>query len=59
MDGLIPRRAMEKMMMDKLVTPEPVLKKLMTKSSTDRVKAISAPVITPGMISGMITLRMA
>lgn len=41
--GLMPRRAMEYMVMDRVETPEPVVKKLMTKSSSERVKAIMAP----------------
>lgn len=57
--GLIPLRAMEKIKMDRLVTPEPVVKKLMMKSSKDKVKARIKPVSTPGMISGRITRRKA
>ena len=53
--GLTPRRAMEKMVIDRFATPEPVVKKLMTKSSMDRVNASSKPVMIPGMISGRIT----
>lgn len=39
--GLMPLRAIEYTTMDTLLTPEPVVKKLMTKSSTERVKAMS------------------
>jgi hypothetical protein len=35
--------------------PAPAVKKVITKSSIDNVKAISAPAITPGMISGSVT----
>jgi len=54
--GFIPLLAMEYMVMERVDTPEPVVKKLITKSSTDRVKASSSPVITLGIISGSITL---
>ena len=45
------------MVMDRLLTPEPVVKKLTTKSSMDMVSAITKPENTPGMISGRITLK--
>ena len=59
MIGLIPRLAIEYMVMDRLETPPPVVKKLMTKSSMDKVKAIKNPEMMPGMISVMITFLKA
>lgn len=41
--------------MDKLLTPIPVVKKLITKSSIDKVNDISSPEIIPGFITGKIT----
>ena len=41
--------------MDRFVTPEPVLKKLITKSSIDIVKDIRKPTKIPGIIWGNIT----
>jgi len=38
---------------------EPVVKKLMTKSSMDKVKASKKPVTIPGIISGKITFHSA
>jgi hypothetical protein len=35
--------------------PAPAVKNVMTKSSIDSVNAISAPAITPGMMSGSVT----
>lgn len=49
-DGLIPFFAIEYIVMLKLVTPFPVVKKLMIKSSKDRVKAINAPETIPDLI---------
>ena len=40
-DGLIPFLAMEYISIERLVTPGPVVKKLITKSSIDMVNAIS------------------
>jgi hypothetical protein len=57
--GLIPRLAIAKTVMDKVDTPEPVVKKLTMKSSNERVNANRNPVITPGMISGSITFQKA
>ena len=57
--GFIPRRTMEYMVMESVLTPAPVVKKDMTKSSMDRVKARIAPVTTPGMISGRTTFHIA
>lgn len=59
MVGLIPLLDMENISMLRFETPLPVLKKLMTKSSMDRVKAIKPPVTIPGMISGIITFLKA
>ena len=57
--GLIPFLAAEYIYIDRLDTPDPVLKKLMTKSSIDSVNANIAPVVIPGIISGMITFLIA
>jgi hypothetical protein len=57
--GLIPLLAMDSTVIDRFVTPLPVVKKLITKSSRDRVRASKNPVITPGIISGIITLLKA
>ena len=57
--GLIPRLAMEYTVIDRVDTPDPVVKKLITKSSIDKVKANNSPVTTPGMISGRITRQKA
>ena len=59
MTGFIPLLVMENISMLKFDTPLPVLKKDITKSSTDRVKAIKAPVIMPGLISGITTFLKA
>ena len=40
--GEIPLLAIEYISIDRLVTPEPVVKKLITKSSIDSVKAIKS-----------------
>ena len=45
---------MEYISIERLVTPGPVVKKLITKSSIDIVKAISRPDIIPGFICGNI-----
>ena len=39
----------------RVTVPAPAVKNVMTKSSIDSVNAISAPAITPGMISGSVT----
>ena len=46
-------------MIERVDTPDPVVKKLMTKSSIDSVKAKRKPVMIPGIISGMITFQKA
>ena len=55
--GFIPLLAMEYISIERLVTPGPVVKKLITKSSIDIVKAISRPDIIPGFICGNIIFR--
>ena len=45
--------------MDRVETPLPAVKKEMTKSSKDMVKAKIVPVMMPGMISGSMTLKKA
>ena len=47
------------MVTDRVCAVEPELNRLITKSSRDMVKAMSAPVTTPGMISGSTTLKKA
>ena len=41
--------------MGRVVDPGPVVKKVMTKSSNERVKASKAPASTPGRIIGKVT----
>src|SRR5699024_3296651 len=48
--GFIPLLAIEYIVMLKFVTSDPVVKKLITKSSIERVKAIKAHVTIPGII---------
>ena len=57
--GLMPRFAIVYISMESVETPPPVVKKEITKSSMDIVKARIAPVTIPGEISGMITLKKA
>lgn len=47
------------MLIDNVLIPEPVVKKLTIKSSSDIVNDKSAPAITPGKISGKTTLKKA
>src|SRR5690554_6373891 len=51
----MPLLAIEYITILKFETPCPVLKKLITKSYIDKVKAINDPVIIPGIICGIIT----
>ena len=45
------------MVIERFDTPEPVVKKLTTKSSMDIVSAMMKPENTPGMMSGRITRK--
>ena len=42
-----------------MTVPAPAVKNVMTKSSIDSVNAISAPAMTPGMMSGSVTWKKA
>jgi ABC-type spermidine/putrescine transport system permease subunit II len=54
-----PLLAIEYIAIDRVDIPEPVVKKLITKSSNESVNARRKPVTIPGRISGIITLPIA
>ena len=57
--GLIPRRTSLYIRVDRVLTPAPLVKWVMTKSSNDIVKAIKNPERIPGIRSGSTTLKKA
>src|SRR5690606_24780392 len=55
--GVTEKRTIEYTLTGKVTVSGPEVKKVMTKSSSDRVNASSAPATTPGRMYGRITLR--
>jgi len=55
--GDTPLFVIEYTLIDKVEIPAPVVKKLMIKSSSERVNDIIIPLIMPGFISGNIILK--
>ena len=55
--GVTPRRTAAKMNNGRVWDSGPAVKKLITKSSSESVKASMPPAIMPGMSSGSMTLR--
>ena len=53
--GFTPRFVMEYIIVDRFVTPLPVVKKLTTKSSIESVNYSIKPLSMPGISSGSIT----
>ena len=53
--GVTPNLTMEKTLRGKVTLEGPATKKLIITSSSDNVKASSAPAITPGIIIGSVT----
>ena len=58
-EGFIPFLDIEYIVIDKLLTPFPVVKYEITKSSIDIVNDIKAPVKIPLVICGIITFLIA
>ena len=57
--GLIPTLTWLYISVDRVLMPTPLVKWVMTKSSTDMVNASRNPERTPGIISGSTTLKNA
>ena len=55
--GVTEKRTMEYIFIGNVVEPGPEVKKVMTKSSSDKVNASSAPAIMPGFKYGNVTFQ--